>query len=62
MPFYINCPVTAADSVGMVRKLTLLRKEKEEAYKKISFEHQVQKYFSSNFKLNPMPTLGLTHE
>jgi len=24
MPFYINCPVTAPDFIGMVRKLTSL--------------------------------------
>lgn len=62
MPFYLKCPVTAADSTGTVRRLASLRKEKEEAYKKISAEHQVQKRFSSNFKLNRMPTLVLSHE
>lgn len=37
LSFYMNCPGTAANSIGMLKKLTSLIKEKEEAYKKTSF-------------------------
>lgn len=43
----MNCPGTAANSIGMLKKLTSLIKEKEEAYKKTSFWAPGRETFSA---------------
>lgn len=39
MPFYINCPVSAAGCTGIVRKPASIRKE--DVYKKITSEQNI---------------------